>query len=130
MSGHDVSDWDDARRLVEFAVSTFGDLHVLVNNAGILRDRTLPNLSEDEWDAVIRVHLKGHAAPSRHAMAYWRDRAKGGQAGAGVGHPHLFHRRLSRAASARPTTRRRSWRWSRSPGSSSWRAPGTACART
>jgi NAD(P)-dependent dehydrogenase (short-subunit alcohol dehydrogenase family) len=78
-SSHDVADWADARRLVEFAVSTFGDLHVLVNNAGILRDRTLPNLSEDDWDAVIRVHLKGHAAPSRHAMAYWRDHAKGGQ---------------------------------------------------
>jgi NAD(P)-dependent dehydrogenase (short-subunit alcohol dehydrogenase family) len=79
-SGHDVSDWDDAGRLVEFAVATFGDLHVLVNNAGILRDRTLPNMAEEDWDAVIRVHLKGHAAPSRHAMAYWRDRAKGGHA--------------------------------------------------
>jgi NAD(P)-dependent dehydrogenase (short-subunit alcohol dehydrogenase family) len=75
-SGHDISDWADARRLVEFAVETFGDLHVLVNNAGILRDRTLSNMSEEDWDAVIRVHLKGHAAPSRHAMAYWRDRAK------------------------------------------------------
>ena len=79
-SGHDVSDWSDAARLVEFAVATFGDLHVLVNNAGILRDRTLSNMSEEDWDAVIRVHLKGHAAPSRHAMAYWRERAKGGQA--------------------------------------------------
>jgi NAD(P)-dependent dehydrogenase (short-subunit alcohol dehydrogenase family) len=78
-SGHDVSDWADARCLVEFAVETFGDLHVLVNNAGILRDRSLPNMSEEEWDAVIRVHLKGHAAPSRHAMAYWRDRAKAGE---------------------------------------------------
>ncbi len=77
-SAHDVADWMDAARLVEFAVATFGDLHVLVNNAGILRDRTLANMSEDDWDAVIRVHLKGHAAPSRHAMAYWRDRAKGG----------------------------------------------------
>ena len=60
-------------------MSTFGDLHVLVNNAGILRDRTLANMSEEEWDAVIRVHLKGHAAPSRHALAYWRDRTKAGQ---------------------------------------------------
>ena len=77
-SGHDVSDWADAGRMVELAVSTFGDLHVLVNNAGILRDRTLANMSEEEWDAVIRVHLKGHAAPSRHALAYWRDRTKAG----------------------------------------------------
>ncbi len=77
-SAHDVADWSDAARLVEFAASTFGDLHVLVNNAGILRDRTLANMSEEDWDAVIRVHLKGHAAPSRHAMAYWRDRAKAG----------------------------------------------------
>src|SRR5262249_57893390 len=80
-SGHDASDWDDAGRLVEFAVATFGDLHVLVNNAGILRDRTMPNMTEEDWDAVIRVHLKGHAAPTRHAMAYWRDRAKSGPAG-------------------------------------------------
>jgi NAD(P)-dependent dehydrogenase (short-subunit alcohol dehydrogenase family) len=77
-SGHDVSDWADAARLVDLAVSTFGDLHVLVNNAGILRDRTLANMSEEEWDAVTRVHLKGHAAPSRHALAYWRDRSKAG----------------------------------------------------
>jgi NAD(P)-dependent dehydrogenase (short-subunit alcohol dehydrogenase family) len=77
-SGHDVSDWADAGRLVDLAVSTFGNLHVLVNNAGILRDRTLANMSEEEWDAVIRVHLKGHAAPSRHALAHWRDRAKAG----------------------------------------------------
>jgi NAD(P)-dependent dehydrogenase (short-subunit alcohol dehydrogenase family) len=79
-SGHDVADWQDAARLVELAVAEFGDLHVLVNNAGILRDRTLANMTEADWDAVIRVHLKGHAAPSRHAMAYWRDRAKGGHA--------------------------------------------------
>jgi NAD(P)-dependent dehydrogenase (short-subunit alcohol dehydrogenase family) len=79
VSGHDVSDWRDAAALVELAVATFGDLHVLVNNAGILRDRTLANMSEEEWDAVIRVHLKGHAATTRHAMAYWRDRSKAGQ---------------------------------------------------
>ncbi len=80
VSGHDVSSWQDAEAMIRLAVETFGDLHVLVNNAGILRDRTLANMSEEEWDAVIRVHLKGHAAPSRHAMAYWRDRAKGGGA--------------------------------------------------
>jgi NAD(P)-dependent dehydrogenase (short-subunit alcohol dehydrogenase family) len=65
---------------VNLAVQEFGDLHVLVNNAGILRDRTLANMSEDEWDSVIRVHLKGHAAPTRHALAYWRRQAKSGHA--------------------------------------------------
>jgi NAD(P)-dependent dehydrogenase (short-subunit alcohol dehydrogenase family) len=79
VSGHDVSSWQDAEAMIRLAVEAFGDLHVLVNNAGILRDRTLANMSEEEWDAVIRVHLKGHAAPTRHAMAYWRDKAKGGK---------------------------------------------------
>ena len=79
-SGHDVADWQQARAMIDLAVSSFGDLHVLVNNAGILRDRTLANLAEEEWDAVLRVHLKGHAAPTRHAMGYWRDRAKSGHA--------------------------------------------------
>lgn len=78
VSGHDVSDWADAERMVRQAIDTFGDLHIVVNNAGILRDRLFANMSEEEWDAVIRVHLKGHAAPSRHAMAYWRERAKAG----------------------------------------------------
>ena len=78
LSPHDVSDWAQAEEMVQLAIDTFGDLHVLVNNAGILRDRTLANLTEAEWDAVIRVHLKGHAAPTRHATAYWRSRAKAG----------------------------------------------------
>lgn len=78
-SNHDVSNWDQAEQLVRLAVEEYGALHVLVNNAGILRDRTLANMSEDEWDAVIRVHLKGHAAPTRHALAYWRDCAKSGE---------------------------------------------------
>lgn len=78
VSGHDVSDWSQAEAMITLAIETFGDLHVLVNNAGILRDRMLANMAEDEWDSVVRVHLKGHAAPSRHAVAYWRARAKAG----------------------------------------------------
>jgi NAD(P)-dependent dehydrogenase (short-subunit alcohol dehydrogenase family) len=80
VSGHDVGDWEQARQMIALALERFGDLHVLVNNAGILRDRLLANMNEAEWDAVIRVHLKGHAAPTRHAMAWWRDRAKAGHA--------------------------------------------------
>jgi NAD(P)-dependent dehydrogenase (short-subunit alcohol dehydrogenase family) len=72
----DVSDWDGAGRLVQQALDEFGGLDVLINNAGILRDRMLVNLSEDEWDVVMRVNAKGHAAPLRHAAAYWRERAK------------------------------------------------------
>jgi NAD(P)-dependent dehydrogenase (short-subunit alcohol dehydrogenase family) len=78
-SGHDVSDWSEAEALVGMAVASFGRLDILVNNAGILRDRLFANMSEEEWDAVIRVHLKGHAAPARHAMAHWRARAKAGE---------------------------------------------------
>jgi NAD(P)-dependent dehydrogenase (short-subunit alcohol dehydrogenase family) len=79
VSGHDVSDWEQARQMVALAIKTFGRLDVLVNNAGIVRDRTLANLSEADWDAVTRVHLKGHVAPTRHAVAYWRARAKSGE---------------------------------------------------
>ena len=75
----DISDWDGAERLVQPAIDTFGGLDVLVNNAGILRDRMLANMSEAEWDAVIKVHLKGTFAPARHAAAYWRERSKAGE---------------------------------------------------
>jgi len=68
----DVSDWNVAESLIEHAVAEFGDLHVLVNNAGITRDRMSFNMTEDEWDDVIRANLKGHFAPSRFAGAYWR----------------------------------------------------------
>jgi NAD(P)-dependent dehydrogenase (short-subunit alcohol dehydrogenase family) len=76
----DISDWDGAERLVQSAIDHFGRLDVLINNAGILRDRMLTNMSEAEWDAVIKVHLKGTFAPSRHAAAYWRERSKAGEA--------------------------------------------------
>jgi len=72
----DVADWDGAKGLVEQAVSEFGGLDIVVNNAGILRDKMLYNMTEDEWDAVIRVHLKGHFCVSRHATAYWREKSK------------------------------------------------------
>jgi NAD(P)-dependent dehydrogenase (short-subunit alcohol dehydrogenase family) len=77
--GENVADFEGARRLVERAIETFGRLDILVNNAGILRDRMLVNMEEAEWDVVIDVHLKGHFAPTRHAAAYWRERAKGGE---------------------------------------------------
>ena len=72
----DVADWEDSRRLIQQAVDTFGDLHVLVNNAGFLRDRMIFNMEEDDWDSVIRVHLKGHFCVSRWATAHWRERSK------------------------------------------------------
>ncbi|MEW9556183.1 SDR family oxidoreductase [Nonomuraea sp. NPDC050783] len=80
VNGEDVSDFEGAERLVRAAVDHFGDLHVLVNNAGILRDRMLVNMTAEEWDAVIRVHLRGTFAPLRHAAAYWRAKAKAGEA--------------------------------------------------
>ena len=79
VNGDDVADWNGAQRLIATATETFGGLDVLVNNAGFLRDRMLANLSEDEWDAVVRVHLKGHFAPLRHAIGYWRAESKAGR---------------------------------------------------
>ncbi|MBV9411561.1 MAG: SDR family oxidoreductase [Acidimicrobiia bacterium] len=75
-----VAEWEGGQRLIQTAVETFGDLHILVNNAGILRDRVLVNMSEEEWDAVIHVHLKGHFVPTRFAAAYWREQTKAGKA--------------------------------------------------
>jgi NAD(P)-dependent dehydrogenase (short-subunit alcohol dehydrogenase family) len=75
----DISSWDGAANLVQQAIDTFGGLDVLVNNAGILRDRMLFSMTEEEWDGVIRVHLKGTFAPSHHAAAFWRERSKSGQ---------------------------------------------------
>ncbi len=79
IANHDnVAEWEGGARLIQAALDTYGELDVLVNNAGILRDRVLVNLSEDDWDAVINVHLKGHFVPTRHAATYWRERAKAG----------------------------------------------------
>jgi NAD(P)-dependent dehydrogenase (short-subunit alcohol dehydrogenase family) len=77
--GENVADFEGAARLVRHAIDAFGRLDILVNNAGILRDRMLVNMTEDEWDAVIAVHLKGHFATTRHAGAHWRTRAKEGE---------------------------------------------------
>jgi len=77
-NGENVADFEGAGRMVQQALDDFGRLDILVNNAGILRDRMLVNMTEDEWDAVIAVHLKGHFAPTRHAAAYWRERSKAG----------------------------------------------------
>jgi NAD(P)-dependent dehydrogenase (short-subunit alcohol dehydrogenase family) len=79
VNGDDIADWNGAQSLIQTAVDTFGGLDVLVNNAGFVRDRMLANTSEEEWDAVVRVHLKGHFAPLRHAAAYWRGLAKEGR---------------------------------------------------
>lgn len=78
-NGDDVADWEGAQRLVNQAVESFGGLDVVVNNAGILRDRVLVNMTEHEWDAVIRTHLKGTFAPTRWAATYWRSRTKAGE---------------------------------------------------
>jgi NAD(P)-dependent dehydrogenase (short-subunit alcohol dehydrogenase family) len=80
VANHDnIATWEGGANLIRTAIDTFGDLHVLVNNAGILRDRVLVNLSEDDWDSVINVHLKGHFVPTQHAANYWREQAKAGK---------------------------------------------------
>lgn len=79
VNGNDISSWEGARELVQQAIDTFGGLDVLVNNAGFLRDKMLVGMSEEEWDKVTTVHLKGHFAPLRHAAEYWRAEAKAGR---------------------------------------------------
>lgn len=82
-NGDSVSSWEGSQRLIQTAIDTFGTLDVVVNNAGILRDRMLANMTEEEWDAVINVHLKGTFAPAHWAAAYWRDQAKASKPVAG-----------------------------------------------
>jgi NAD(P)-dependent dehydrogenase (short-subunit alcohol dehydrogenase family) len=74
----DITDWDAAKRIVDAAVGAFGGLHVIVNNAGIVRDRMFVSATLDEWDATMRVHLRGHFCLSRHAVDYWRGQQKAG----------------------------------------------------
>ncbi|HVV29404.1 MAG TPA: SDR family oxidoreductase [Mycobacteriales bacterium] len=83
VNGADISSWDGAKSLITQAVEEFGDLNILVNNAGILRDAMSFNTTEEDWDAVIRVHLKGHFATARFAAEYWRNRSKAGEAVSG-----------------------------------------------
>ncbi len=78
-NGDDVADWEGAARLVQLAIERFGGLDVLVNNAGILRDKSLVNMEPEDWDAVIRVHLRGTFCTLRHAAVYWRNEAKAGR---------------------------------------------------
>ncbi len=82
-STHDVADWDAAGEMVQSAVDTFGSIDTVVCNAGIVRDRMFVNSEQAEWEAVLRVHVLGHAAPARHAAAYWRARSKAGEPVAG-----------------------------------------------
>jgi NAD(P)-dependent dehydrogenase (short-subunit alcohol dehydrogenase family) len=124
-NGDDVSDWEGAQRLVNTAIETFGDLHALVNNAGILRDRVLANMTEEEWDAVINVHLKGTFAPSRWAVTYWRERAKAGEAVSG----RIVNTTSVSGIYGNPTEQRRPAS-RRSRTSSRWRWPATASRST
>ena len=76
----DISTWDGAKSLIQLAIDTLGTIDVVVNNAGILRDRMMVNMTESEWDAVIKVHLKGTFGPAHFAAEYWRDKSKAGEA--------------------------------------------------
>jgi len=78
-NGDNVAEWDGGKALIDAAVDAFGRLDILVNNAGILRDRVLVNMSEAEWDDVVKVHMKGHFVPTRWAATYWREQAKAGE---------------------------------------------------
>ena len=79
VNGDDISTWEGGMNVIDQAVETFGDINILVNNAGILRDKMSFNMTESDWDDVIRVHLKGHFATAQHAAVYWRSKAKAGE---------------------------------------------------
>ncbi len=108
-----VTDWEGVQGMINQAVETFGDLHILVNNAGILRDRVVVNMTEAEWDSVIAVHMKGHFVPTRWAAAYWRERVKEGHtvnaaiintaSGAMLGNPGQYNYSGAKAAIAAMT---------------------------
>ncbi len=79
VNGDDISSWEGGKNVIDQAIDTFGDINILVNNAGILRDKMSFNMTESDWDDVIKVHLKGHFATSQHAAVYWRSKAKAGE---------------------------------------------------
>ena len=79
VNGGNVANFNDAKAMVDQAIDTYGDLNILINNAGILRDRMLFSMSEDDWDAIMNVHLKGTFSPTHHASVYWRNKAKAGE---------------------------------------------------
>ncbi len=79
VNGDDISTWEGGKNVIDQAIDTFGDINILVNNAGILRDKMSFNMTESDWDDVIRVHLKGHFATAQHAAVYWRSKAKAGE---------------------------------------------------
>ena len=91
-NGDDVADFEGAGRIVATAIAAFDGLDAVVNNAGFVRDRMFANAAEDEWDAVVRVHLKGHFAVARHAAAHWRDQAKAGVERRRPHHQHELRR--------------------------------------
>ncbi len=79
VNGGNVANFTDAKGMIDQAIDTYGDLNILINNAGILRDRMLFSMSEDDWDAIMNVHLKGTFGPTHHAAVYWRNKAKAGE---------------------------------------------------
>lgn len=126
----DVADHQQARELVELAVAEFGQLDILVNNAGILRDRMVFSMSEDEWDSVIRVHLKGHFNTTHFAAAHWRARSKAADAPVYGRVVNTSSEAFLAGSADSPTTRPRKAESSGSPPRRHWRSRSTASRRT
>ena len=99
-NGDDVATGPAPSAMVQQAIDVFGGLDAVVNNAGFVRDRMFVSCSEEEWDAVVRVHLKGHFCVSRHAAAWWRDRSKAGDGGRRAHRQHVVGRRDPRVGRA------------------------------